>query len=540
MNTTISSTPSTTTLPPAPAGAFGRASSGLVRQVRTDDVMYYGWQQIGLGYIIFIVAAWNLYPGANMELATIIAAVAGVIMGVAYAMLSRVYPRSGGDYVFMSRILSAPLGLTLSVSLMFWQLFYTGVNGAWLAKFGLAPMFASLAIQLHSSSLLSLSNWLASSWGLFASGMFVILFFIAMLARGIGIYFRTQRWSCYIALVSLAVTFVTLILAATHVINFESSFNALAGHDAYAKVIATAKAGGANLSPAFSLKSTSYFALWPAFSLWFAILSVSFGGEVKDTQKGQMLGINAAVITMGIFMAALMFLYRMAFGSRFLLAANDVSPKQFPLPVSPYVNTFTGIAGGHAWLTIINSMWVIALLFYLGAVGMVAATRNMLAWSIDGVAPGWMSSVSEKYHTPTWNLLACGVVAMGVLSIYCFTHLINTLGGFLGQCVPFIGVSIAAILFPFRRKKDFEGSSVSRKIGPVPVISIIGLLSLVSVSLGFWRLLVDNNYGANNHLSIWFTVGVGVFGLTWFYGFKYWSRSRGVNVARRFEEIPIE
>ena len=123
--------------------------------------MYYGWQQIGLGYIIFIVAAWNLYPGASMEIATMIAAVAGVFMGVAYAMLSRVYPRSGGDYVFMSRILSPPVGLTLSVSLMFWQLFYTGINGAWLSKYGLSPMFASLAIQLHSSSLLSLSNWLA-------------------------------------------------------------------------------------------------------------------------------------------------------------------------------------------------------------------------------------------------------------------------------------------------------------------------------------------------------------------------------------------
>ncbi len=540
MNTTVSSTTSTTTLPAAPAGTFGRASSGLVRQVRTDDVMYYGWQQIGLGYIIFIVAAWNLYPGASMEIATMIAAVAGVFMGVAYAMLSRVYPRSGGDYVFMSRILSPPVGLTLSVSLMFWQLFYTGINGAWLSKYGLSPMFASLALQLHSSALLSLSNWLAGDWGLFLSGLFVILFFIAMLARGIGIYFRTQRWSCYIALVSLAATFLTLVLASTHVLHFESNFNALAGHNAYTQVIADAKAGGSNLSPAFSWKNTSYFALWPAFSLWFAILSVSFGGEVKDTQKGQMIGINAAVITMGIFMAALMFLYQMAFGSRFLLAANDVSPKQFPLPVSPYVNTFTGIAGGHAWLTIINSIWVIALLFYLGAVGMVAVTRNMLAWSIDGVAPRWMSAVSEKYHTPTWNLLACGVVAMGVLSIYCFTHLINTLGGFLGQCVPFIGVSIAAVVFPFRRRKDFEGSSVSRKIGPVPVITIIGLLSLVSVSLGFWRLLVDKNYGANNHLSILFTVGVAVFGLIWFYGFKYWSRSRGVNVDIRFEEIPIE
>src|ERR1700761_4886368 len=166
---------------------FTRQSSGLVRQVRTDDVMYYGWQQIGLGYIIFIVAAWDLYPGASMEIATMIAAIAGVFMGVAYAMLSRVYPRSGGDYVFMSRILSPALGLTLSVSLMFWQLFYTGVNGAWLAKFGLAPLVASLGVQLHNSSLLSLANWLSGRWGLFVSGLFVIVFFVGLLGRGIGL-----------------------------------------------------------------------------------------------------------------------------------------------------------------------------------------------------------------------------------------------------------------------------------------------------------------------------------------------------------------
>jgi hypothetical protein len=81
---------------------------------------------------------------------------------------------------------------------------------------------------------------------------------------------------------------------------------------------------------------------------------------------------------------------------------------------------------------------------------------------------------------------------------------------------------------------------VSRKIAGIPVIILIGIGSFVSLALGFWRLLVDKAYGANNHLSIYFTIGVAVFGLAWFYGFKYWSKSQGVNVERRFEEIPIE
>src|SRR5216683_5630892 len=90
---------------PAPAGVFTRASSGLVRQVKAEDVMFYGWQQIALSYVIFIVIAWNAYPGASMEWATILSTIGGVAMGVCYALLAAVYPRSGGEYVFISRII---------------------------------------------------------------------------------------------------------------------------------------------------------------------------------------------------------------------------------------------------------------------------------------------------------------------------------------------------------------------------------------------------------------------------------------------------
>ena len=53
-------------------GVFTRASSGLVRQVGTLDTAFYGMMQIGIPYIIFIIAAWVSYPGSSMELATAI------------------------------------------------------------------------------------------------------------------------------------------------------------------------------------------------------------------------------------------------------------------------------------------------------------------------------------------------------------------------------------------------------------------------------------------------------------------------------------
>jgi amino acid transporter len=521
---------------PTTTGIFTRASSGLVRQVRTDDVMFYGWQQIALGYIIFIVAAWQFYPGASMELATLVATVAGLFIAGCYALLSMVYPRSGGDYVFMSRILHPVVGIVLSMSLVFWQLFYTGVNGAFLAKFGIAPMISSLGVQEHNSGLIDAGNWFSGKWGLFFGGVLVIGFFSIVQYRGAGVYFKIQRWASYITVVSLLVTFVTLALASTGVLDFHHNFDAAAGAGAYDNVIKTA---GDTHHP-FSLSQSLFFAAWPAFSLWFAVLSVSFAGEVKDGQRSQLRGMTLAIVTMGVAMTLLMFLYRMAFGSAFMLASTEVTPDQFPLKASPYVNLFTGIAGGNPVLTVVNSLWVLSLLFFVGASSMIVATRSMLAWSLDGIAPKWMSSVSAKFHSPTWALALSGAIAFVWVCLYAFTDSILVLGGFLGQCIPFMGVCLAAIVFPFRRKREFESSPIAYRWGKVPVISVIGVVALVCVAFVFYRLLVDAAYGANNHLSEIMTIAVTVFALTWYAAFRVYRARQGADLKGQFSEIPVE
>jgi amino acid transporter len=528
--------PTVNTGVPSAPGVFTRASSGLVRQVRTDDVMFYGWQQIALGYIIFIVAAWQFYPGASMELATLIATVAGLFIAGCYALLSMVYPRSGGDYVFMSRILHPVAGIALSMSLVFWQLFYTGVNGAFLAKFGIAPMLSSLGVQEHSAGLINAGNFFAGKWGLFLGGLLVIGVFSFVQYRGAGVYFKVQRWASYVTVVSLLVTFVTLALAATGVLDFHHNFDAAAGAGAYDNVI---KAAGDTSHP-FSLAQTAFYSAWPAFSLWFAVLSVSFGGEVKDGQRSQLRGMTLAIVTMGVAMMLLMFLYRMAFGSAFMLASTEVPPDQFPLNAAPYVNLYTGIAGGNPILTVVNSLWVLSLLFFVGASSLIVSTRSMLAWSLDGMAPKWFSAVSAKFHSPTWALALSAAIALIWNCLYSFTDSILVLGGFLGQCIPFMGVCLAAVIFPFRRKRDFESSSIAYRWGKVPVISVIGVIAFVCVAFVFYRLLVDANYGANNHLSEVMTIAVTVFALIWYAAFRVYRARQGADIKGQFSEIPVE
>lgn len=532
----MTTTPTLKTGVPGTTGLFTRASSGLVRQVRTDDVMFYGWQQIALGYIIFIIAAWQFYPGASMELATLLATIAGLLIAGCYALLSMVYPRSGGDYVFMSRILHPVAALVLSMSLIFWQLFYTGVNGAFLAKFGIAPLLSSLGVEEHSTGLINAGNWFSGKYGLFLGGTAVIVIFSLVQYRGAALYFKAQRWASYITIVSLLTTFVTLTLASTGVLSFHHNFDSLAGAGAYNGVLKAA----ANTHHAFSFSQSAFFAAWPAFSLWFAVLSVSFGGEVKDGQRSQLRGMTLAIVTMGGAMMLLMFLYREAFGSSFILASSSVSPDKFPLNASPFVNLFTGIAGGNVVLTVVNSLWVLALLFFVGASSLIASTRSMLAWSLDGMAPRWFSAVSPKFHTPTWPLVLCAVIAEVWVLLYAFTSSILVLGGFLGQCIPFMGVCLAAIIFPFRRKDEFEASSVAYRVGRVPLISVIGVLALACVVFVFYRLLVDAAYGANNHLSEIMTIAVAVFAATWYLGFRLYRTKQGADLGARFDAIPVE
>jgi amino acid transporter len=517
---------------PSPSGVFMRASSGLVRQVRTDDVMFYGWQQIALSYIIFIVLAWGAYAGASMELSTLLATVGGVAMGVCYALLATVYPRSGGEYVFISRVIHPAVGFAVSFSFAFWQVFYYGINGAFLALYALSPFFATLGVQTDSSALLSISAWFSSEWGIFLAGSFMILFFAALQYRGAGVYFRWQRVASYIAAASLLLTLLVLALAAAGVFDFKANFDALAGSGAYDRIVADTQV------PAASFSSTLNYMLWPAFSIWFAAAAVSFSGEVKNVQRGPLLGINGAILTMGLSMFLLMFLYRSAFGSEFLLA-SAASP-EYALDAPPFVNVFTGIAGGNVVLTILTFLWVLTIAFFVGATTLIYSTRAALAWSIDGVAPEGLGEVSERHHSPHRAIVLSAVCAEIWLALFAFTTLLGPISGFLGLAVSFVAVSLTALVFPFVKPDVFESSPIAWRVGGFPVISLFGIVSSVFVLYVVQRLVRDSSFTINLTFSNLGTLVVVAFALLWFYGFRAYRKGRGVDVDRRFKEIPIE
>jgi len=511
-------------------GVFTRASSGLVRQVSTRDTIYYGAMAITIAYMVFIVTAWPSYPGSSMELATLLVTIGGVLLGVVYALFASVYPRSGGEYVFLSRVVHPSVGFVISFIQAFWYAFYFGLNGAFFAIYGLAPLFIVLGLQWHSSGLTSAGTWFSSHNGIFTMGSLMILFIGYMVYRGMHGFFRMQRWAGLFALGSVLLTIVLLILGSTGVLHFAANFNAIAGSGAYAAV---EKAGSA---PGFSELATLNFMVWPAFSILFSVNMVSFSGEVKNVRRGPLIGIVGSMIVTGVLMIVLMYFGRHAFGDRFLNAA----PTSAKVPVPPFLNVFTSILANNGFLTILISLWVVFVIpFALGS-NVIYSSRAMLAWGLDGVAPGPFANVSERRHTPVFAIITLVLLAEVALAIFTYTTLVAILSGFLGFAIAFLVVCIAGVFFPFTHRETLERSPANIKVAGIPLMTICGVLAAPFIAFIAYRTAVDKALGANAHISLIVNGILIAIGFAWFYALRWYRKTRGEDVDHRFKEIPIE
>src|SRR5437868_11825278 len=97
---------------------FVRQSSGLVRNVSVTNALFFNVAAfVGVGltlYPIFYsladVPVWRAGPFSAYGWAAIVAGLFCVLLALIFSSLTSVMPRSGGDYVFSSRILHPFLG----------------------------------------------------------------------------------------------------------------------------------------------------------------------------------------------------------------------------------------------------------------------------------------------------------------------------------------------------------------------------------------------------------------------------------------------
>lgn len=481
------------------------------------------------------------YPGASFELATIIAIAGSICLGVTYALFSAIYPRSGAEYVPLSRATHPLIGFVSSFSQTVWVTFFVGVAPAYVATFGWAPMLTMLGTQLGNDSIVDLGLWFDSPVGWFVAGTIVILIVAWILYRGMGLYFRVQRWIYGAALAGFVVMLLVLLLGGFGVFDFQTNYDSFLGEGAYDQLLATAAADGISGDAPFDFTMTANFIIWPAFAVLFAVASTSFSGEIKNVTRGQLTAIPLAQIVAGVLIILLAVFARMALTQDAVLSVGWVSniyPEQFPF--YPWMTTLSSILANNVLLTIIITAGMLLLQMIGVASAAIYATRAMLAWGIDGMAPSWFAEVSERYHSPKNTILVTAGFALVFLGLYCFTDLFKVLAAQLGMSIIFLVVSIAAAVFPFTKRDVYEASPARFEVAGIPLMTITGLLGAAITAFVAYRTAVDDVFGANSPFAIQMTIGAFVVGAIWYFVARAVRRSQDVDMDSRFREIPVE
>ena len=191
---------------------FARKATGLRREASARDVFIYNTnnQNIGIGVAFMVLLIPPLYAGASMVTATILAGLLALPMAGVYAYFAAAMPRSGGDYIYISRTLHPFLGFLSSWNWVVWMVTYTGIPAAYLAQYGLSGLCRELGYVFDSPTLVGYGDNFSRKWWIFVAGSLLLTFFAIVFALGTRLYFRIQNITFVIAMTGVVLGLIVL------------------------------------------------------------------------------------------------------------------------------------------------------------------------------------------------------------------------------------------------------------------------------------------------------------------------------------------
>jgi amino acid transporter len=543
-------------------GVFSRNATGLVREVSLFDafVMNTLGMNVAVGAVFLFLQAPAAFPNGNMLLAVLIGTVvmAFTLLWV-YSEFSAAMPRSGGDYVFVSRALHPFVGWLLSWSQGLWLIFFWIGFNAWFAlTFAVPVAMSTIGTVSGQDTWVRLSNDLlaktsvlgiTTQWWVLVLGTVINVAFALLLVLGGHGYWRWQKLFFLFAGGSILVAVVLLLVRGGGFSGAWNGFAAKAGGLRFDQIIPAAKAAGyAGPSGGFNLSQTLLMLPWVFFVVGYAQGSAQIGGEVKRASRTQYLAMVGGVLVNGAVLALLVVLFTRAASSEWIgslgyLANNSPDKLGLPGGLPPGFNFAVSLLTQN---TVVLAFLGLGFVFWalLGTpLSELQATRYMLAWSLDRTVPPRIGDVSERFHTPVKAIAFCTITGEVALVALVTVAQASLLGALLAQILAFIVVSLAGVVFPFRARDAWESAGARRLFG-VPAVTLAGLGGVVVLGalLGTFILnsTVNATFAVTRRLSIQFMIGVVVVGVIWYAVAWMVNRSRGVDLGLVYREIPPE
>ncbi len=530
---------------PSP-GLFTRKATGLVREGRTRDALFYNllWSSVALTFAFYWLFA-AFYPGSNALVTFLIAAALGLPGAFLYAMLSQLMPRTGGDYVFNSRSLHPAIGFAGNFSYSFWLAVVIGVYTTYIASYGFGAFGRTMAGFGAGSGWLSFGNWFSTHWGLFITGTVVLVLSAVMFAvGGVRLFFRIQA-ACFALFMIGAVLVPAFVGLFQDHAGFLANFSAYgrhlgAAHPVAGLVASSDKAGFAHAGFSFSMTLRAVSVFWFIFGFIFS--SNYFAGEIRLAKRTHIYSMPGAVVLAVVVLLVMVPTFNHIVGYDFSARLGLADPAAYGFASgAPAYPELIGIAAGSPVVGIIAILgFTIGLVVWLPQT-LLLVSRNMFAWSFDRVMPDKLSSVDSRSNSPLWAIGVMLVLAIASTAIYSFTTWFSSLSALLGLTIPLLVTAVAGILLPFRRRDLVENSPYRRRVGGVPLLSLVGGLALLGFSGAIAVLLWDPGSGASlsaNPGKLELAVAVYVVGLVIWFLARAVRRNQGIDIDLSYQELP--
>ncbi len=528
---------------------FSRRASGMTRVVSPVTALAYSFVAPNITQASFyLLWAVTLYPGAQMQWA-IMFMLTLIPFAAIYVYFSSSMPRSGGEYIYISRVLTPFLGFIASWTLTIVGLNWQANNTNYVINWGLGHAITQFGLIYQNSGLTNLGLELSKtqgSWLVWILGTVSLCLSFYVIYLGTKVFMRFVWGAMILTWIMLAVYAGVLMTVNPTII--AHGMKLLQNID-YQMVLNKAQELGwqrGAISVAATVMAGITFMNLTALG---STYSANIAGEIKRVDRAQPLAQYGSIILFIIYYQIFTYVTYHGLGKDLLEAISKLNAagadKEIfgSFPQTPFLlvyatqNPILLLLGGPLAWGLINWVGAMALAF--------APVRNLFAYAFDGMLPNKLNEVNRR-GSPVYAVLLGFVISWFQFSVNIITPLLSAYQIYT-ITIWFFGwifLSIAAIVFPWRRKDIWEKSPplVRQSIAGIPWIVIAGVAGLIvsvaavyftfvpavlasSLTLQLPPLLVSFGFYMILPIILYF-VAVAV------------NKQRGVPLEKRFREIP--
>jgi amino acid transporter len=445
---------------------FIRQTSGLVRELGIPAATAISLASVAVvNTFINFNAGLTDFTKSDMYLPLVAAAIIWLVAMFAYRYLLRAVPRAGGEYVYLSRIVSPVVGSIAGLGIAVVFTYVLSTNAHFAAQF--TPfMLSGLGAAFHSTAVANAGNHLTSNIAIAWLSVAVMLIVAALSLFSVKIVARIIFW----LIVLQVLAFVVLIgmLAVNSHSDFTSALATYSNHPgAYQAIIATAKSNGV----VFGTSIASAVAIIPFMVLNYngVLYSYYVGGELRRPGRTYLYASAISIGVLVVLWVGVWALLRARAGLTFMQAQANlgvVNPTAYGK-----ITSLSSVAGGLGYGMVLSGDPITKILFAtavplaeiaVNLAFLVVTTRVLFAQAFDRLLPVNVAKIGDRNHAPN---VAIGIVLVIGIGFCFLTSLVN-LGNIVALQSLFFALillagGVAATALPMRRADLIPTPSLS-------------------------------------------------------------------------------